>query len=171
MAAQRSANNKTVFLLLPSRFYFCSGFVKIAHRLVTMVENFEGVLKKEWCREDLKVLTSQIKEHESLLRLKRRWLMDLPLSISEHKRVEETLPPEDKMLPESLLREDDVSYEDIRTCIEIGFGAHDYSKEPHCLEEDLQVFDSRYGLQDIYFLLDDMTNKGLYSFVKILTGG
>ncbi|XP_020548882.1 uncharacterized protein LOC105160969 [Sesamum indicum] len=136
-----------------------------------MVESFEGVLKKEWCREDLKVLTSQIKEHESLLRLKRRWLMDLPLSISEQKRVEETLPPEDKMLPESLLREDDVSYEDIRTCIEIGFGAHDYSKEPHCLEEDLRVFDSRYGLQDIYLLLDVMTNKGLYSFVEILTGG
>ncbi|KAL0407753.1 UNVERIFIED_CONTAM: hypothetical protein Sradi_1709700 [Sesamum radiatum] len=72
-----------------------------------MVENFQGVLKKEWYREDLKVFTSHIKEHESLLRLKRR------------------------MLPESLLREDDVSYEDIRTCIEIGFGAHDYSKEPY----------------------------------------
>ncbi|KAK4385255.1 hypothetical protein Sango_2649500 [Sesamum angolense] len=67
-----------------------------------MVENFEGVLKKEWYREDLKVLTSQIKEHESLLRLKRRWLMDLPLSISEQKRVEETLPPEDKISTEIL---------------------------------------------------------------------
>ncbi|KAK4433536.1 hypothetical protein Salat_1115900 [Sesamum alatum] len=136
-----------------------------------MVENFEGVLKKEWYREDLKALTSQIKEHESLLRLKRRWLMDLPLSISEQKRVQETLPTKDKVLPESLLREDDVIYEDIKTCIEIGFGAHNYSKEPHCLEEDLRVFDSRDGLQDIFFLLDDMTNKGLYSFVKILTGG
>ncbi|KAL0447444.1 UNVERIFIED_CONTAM: hypothetical protein Slati_1872300, partial [Sesamum latifolium] len=123
-----------------------------------MVENFEGVLKKEWYREDLKVLTSQIKEHESLLRLKRStrgfWFVCCSSNLGMPKEILTF-----GMLPESLLREDDVSYEDIRTCIEIGFGAHDYSKEPHCLEEDLQVFDSRYGLQDIYFLLDDMTNK------------
>ncbi|KAI3458382.1 hypothetical protein Pfo_015045 [Paulownia fortunei] len=136
-----------------------------------MVENFEVVLKKEWCREDLKALTSQFREHESILRLKRRWLMDLPLSIREQKRIEEILPPDDKVLPESLLREDDVSYEDIRICIEMGFGIHNCEKEPHCVQEDVRAFNSLDGFQDIFFLLDDMTNKGLCSFIKILTGG
>ncbi|XP_051140377.1 uncharacterized protein LOC127257896 [Andrographis paniculata] len=94
-----------------------------------MEHTFEGVLNQEWHMQDLKWLTSQISEHESLLRLKRRWLMDMALSVGEQKQIEETLPPNDKMLLESLLREDDVSYESIRTCIEKGFGVHHSKSE------------------------------------------
>ncbi|KAL6530412.1 hypothetical protein OROHE_014765 [Orobanche hederae] len=136
-----------------------------------MAENVEGVLKKEWYVKDVKALTSQLREHESLLRLKRRWLMDLPLSVTDQKRVDELLSLDDKVLPESLIREDDLSYEDIRTCIEMGFGARKHVKEQHCVQEDVQVFNSRDCFQDLCFLLDDMTNKGLCSLLNILTGG
>ncbi|XP_073315993.1 uncharacterized protein [Primulina huaijiensis] len=43
--------------------------------------------------------------------------------------------------------------------------------ENHGVLEGLQIFNSHDDLKDVFFLLDDMTNKGLYSFVEILTGG
>ncbi|KAL3834770.1 hypothetical protein ACJIZ3_009506 [Penstemon smallii] len=125
-----------------------------------MEENF-GVITKE----DLKALTSEIKEQDSLLRLKRRWLMDLPLSNIEEKRID------DRILPESLLREDDVSYEDIKSCVEIGFGAHRCGPKHQCVQEDAEIFNSCEDFKEIHFLVDDMTNKGLYSLTKLLTGG
>ncbi|CAI9774629.1 unnamed protein product [Fraxinus pennsylvanica] len=88
-----------------------------------MEEHFEEAIKHEWYKDDFKTIASQIKEQENLLRLKRRWLMDLPLSKREQQQIEELLPPNDKILPESLLREDDVCYENIRTFVEKGFGA------------------------------------------------
>ncbi|XP_073143504.1 uncharacterized protein [Henckelia pumila] len=136
-----------------------------------MEENFEGLTKGGWHKEDFKTLTSQLKERESLLRLKRRWLMGLPLSKREQERVEELLPPNDKILPESLVREDDLNYDDIRSCIERGYNAHNCKMENHGVLEGLQIFNSHEDLKDVLFLLDDMTNKGLYTFVEILTGG
>ncbi|KAL3620727.1 hypothetical protein CASFOL_035639 [Castilleja foliolosa] len=136
-----------------------------------MAENFEGVLEQKWRRYDLENLISQLSDHESLLRLKRRWLMDLPLSNREQKRVEKMLPPNDMVLPESLIREDDVSYEDIRTCIETGFGVRKRETKCDYSQDDLQVFNSHHCFEDICFLLDDMTNKGLFSLTKALTGG
>ncbi|GER57279.1 inositol polyphosphate 5-phosphatase I [Striga asiatica] len=136
-----------------------------------MVDNLEGALRNEWNTKDLKILTSQIKDHESLLRLKRRWLMDLPLSVTELKKMEEILPPNDKVLPESFIREDDVSYKDIRTVIEMGFEAHSCGKERQRTQEDVQVFNQRECLQKICSLLDDMSNKGLCSLIEVLTGG
>ncbi|CAA0825564.1 Unknown protein [Striga hermonthica] len=136
-----------------------------------MTGNLKGALKEEWNTEDLTILTSKLKGHESLIRLKRRWLMDLPLSVNEKKKVEEMLPPEDKVLPESLIREDDVSYEDIRTAIEMGFGVHSYRKERQCTQEDVQVLNACECLQQICFLLDDMSTRGLCSIIEVLTGG
>ncbi|KZV37848.1 hypothetical protein F511_30758 [Dorcoceras hygrometricum] len=43
--------------------------------------------------------------------------------------------------------------------------------EHHSVLEDSQIFNSPEDLKDLFFLLDDMTNKGLHSFVEILTGG
>ncbi|KAH6812818.1 hypothetical protein C2S51_021836 [Perilla frutescens var. frutescens] len=95
--------------------------------------------------------------------------MDLPLSDKEQKRIEELLPPNDKIMPESFLREDDVSYEDIRTCIKKEFGAH--REESICDQDDEVLLNSCDGFQEISFPLDAMTNKGLCSLVRILTGG
>ncbi|KAH6779592.1 hypothetical protein C2S52_010829 [Perilla frutescens var. hirtella] len=137
-----------------------------------MAENFVGVLEQECHREDFKALTNQIRDHESTMRLKRRWLMDLPLSDKEQKRIEELLPPNDKIMPESFLREDDVSYEDIRTCIKKAFGAHNSQREePICVQDDATVLNLCDGFQEISFLLDAMTNKGLCSLARILIGG
>ncbi|KAL2521970.1 uncharacterized protein Fot_25893 [Forsythia ovata] len=136
-----------------------------------MEEHFEEVIKKKWYKEDFKTIASQMKEQENLLRLKRRWLMDLPLSKREQQRIEELLPPNDKILPESLLREDDVCYENIRTFVEKGFGARKCEIEHQVVQENIQNSDLYTDLKEFFPLLDDMTNIGLCSFVEILTGG
>ncbi|EYU24383.1 hypothetical protein MIMGU_mgv11b023451mg, partial [Erythranthe guttata] len=135
------------------------------------MDNFEEVVKKEWNMKDLKALTSQIKAHESTLNLKRRWLMDLALSPVEQKRLEDILPANDKILPESLLREDDLSYEDMKTCIEKGFGAHNNGNEAHFIQKDVRVSNPPDGFRHIFSQLENMTNKDLCSIVEILTGG
>lgn len=135
------------------------------------MEYFEEVIKQEWYKEDFKTIASQIKEQENLLRLKRRWLMDLPLSKREQQQIEELLPPNDKILPESMLREDDVCYENIRTFVEKGFVARKCEMEYQLTQEDIQNFDLFNDLKEFYPLLDDMTNRGLCSFLEILTDG
>lgn len=45
--------------------------------------------------EDCKSLLSELKEEDKRLRLKRRWLMDLPLSERESKRIKELNPLSD----------------------------------------------------------------------------
>lgn len=136
-----------------------------------MAANFVGVLKQEWYAEDSKALANQIKEHESTLRLKRRWLMDLPLSEKEQKRIEDLLPPNDKIMPESFVRKDDVGYEDIKTCIEMAFRAHKIREKLICVQDDVTALNLCGDFQEISFLLDAMNNKGLCSFARILTGG
>ncbi|KAL2509279.1 uncharacterized protein Fot_32926 [Forsythia ovata] len=122
-----------------------------------MEEHFEEAIKKEWYKEDFKTIASQIKEQENLLRLKRRWLLDLPLSKREQQRIEELMPPNDKILPESLLREDDVCYENIRNFVEKGYSARKCEMEHQVVEEDtsksyrsaaIKVLD---GLEDLPF--------------------
>ncbi|KAH6812559.1 hypothetical protein C2S51_026321 [Perilla frutescens var. frutescens] len=138
-----------------------------------MAQNFVGILEHEGHREDFKVLTNQIRDHESTMRLKHRWLMDLPLSYKEQNYfLPMIMVRVDRIMPESFLREDDatqVSYEDIRTCIKKAFGAQ---REEHiCVQDDEVVLNSCDGFQEISFALDAMSNKGLYSLVRILTGG
>ncbi|XP_022890773.1 uncharacterized protein LOC111405906 isoform X2 [Olea europaea var. sylvestris] len=135
-----------------------------------MEEHFEEVIRHEWYKEDFKTIASHIKEQENLLRLKRRWLMDLPLSKKEQQQIEELLPPNDRILPESLLREDDVCYENIKTFVEKGFGACEREID-QVAQEDIQSFDLYNDYKEFFHLLDDMTNRGLCSFLEILTGG
>ncbi|KAL1546396.1 hypothetical protein AAHA92_22998 [Salvia divinorum] len=136
-----------------------------------MAEDFVGALGQEWNNTDLRILADQIGGYESTMRLKRRWLMDLPLSQSAQYRIDKLLPPNDMILPESFLREDDVGYEDIRTCIEKAFGTPNSQDEPICDQDGVIVFNSSDGFQEVSFLLEAMTNKGLCSFASILTEG
>ncbi|KAH6812817.1 hypothetical protein C2S51_021835 [Perilla frutescens var. frutescens] len=54
-------------------------------------------------------------------------------------------------------------------CIKKAFGAQ---REEHiCVQDDEVVLNSCDGFQEISFALDAMSNKGLYSLVRILTGG
>ncbi|XP_041993352.1 uncharacterized protein LOC121743986 [Salvia splendens] len=137
--------------------------------LDTMAEDFLGDL--EWYNEDVRVQADQVGWHEAAMRLKRRWLMDLPLSKSEQKRIDKLLPPNDMILPESFLRKDDGGYEDIRTCIEKAFGTPNSQEDPICDRDGVIVLNSSDGFQEVSFLLEAMTNKGLCSFASILTEG
>ncbi|XP_057785754.1 uncharacterized protein LOC131003240 isoform X2 [Salvia miltiorrhiza] len=51
------------------------------------------------------------------------------------------------------------------------FGASNSQEEPICDRADVTVFNSSDSFQEVSFLLDAMTNKGICSFVRILTGG
>ncbi|GER47022.1 RING/U-box superfamily protein, partial [Striga asiatica] len=62
-----------------------------------------------------------------------------------------------------------VSYEDIRTAIEMRFEAHSYGKERQRTQEDVQVLNPCECLQKICSLLDDMS-RGLCSLIEVLTG-
>ncbi|XP_047982891.1 uncharacterized protein LOC125223681 [Salvia hispanica] len=136
-----------------------------------MAEDFVGPLEQECYNDDVRVQADQVGWHEAAMRLKRRWLMDLPLSKSEQKRIDKLLPPNDMILPESFLRKDDGGYEDIRTCIEKAFEIPN-SQEDHIFDRDgVILLNSSDGFQEVSFLLEAMTDKGLCSFASILTEG
>ncbi|XP_019255826.1 PREDICTED: uncharacterized protein LOC109234333 isoform X2 [Nicotiana attenuata] len=96
--------------------------------------------------EDCRVLLSQLKQQDKDLRLKRR------------------------TLPESLIREDDLYYENIRTSVAKAFGVH--KDERTCPDAPaILLFNSAENLGCIYSLLDKMNNKGLCCIAETVTGG
>ncbi|XP_016441142.1 uncharacterized protein LOC107766804 isoform X1 [Nicotiana tabacum] len=120
--------------------------------------------------EDCRVLLSQLKQQDKDLRLKRRWLMDLHLSERERKKMERLKPHGDMTLPESLIREDDLYYENIRTSVAKAFGVH--KDERTCPDAPaILLFNSAENLGCIYSLLDKMNNKGLCCIAETVTGG
>uniref|UniRef100_A0A5B7A7H9 Uncharacterized protein n=1 Tax=Davidia involucrata TaxID=16924 RepID=A0A5B7A7H9_DAVIN len=120
---------------------------------------------------DCESILVQLKHQQKQLKFKRRWLMGLPMSYSERKQLQESNFQKDRTLPESLLREDDVYYETIKTFVENGFGASSDKREQHIVHKRMQPFDLPNDERNIFSLLDDMTNKGLFHFAEILTGG
>ncbi|CAH9088259.1 unnamed protein product [Cuscuta epithymum] len=126
------------------------------------------------CVEDFNTLICQMKKQEKELRLKRRWLLGITLSRSEMSRLELLLPPQDKFVPESVLREDDLSYESIKTFVEETLGMlKETERKNYVTEEEIRLFDSpdKDTIKYIISLLDEMTNKELFSLTKILTNG
>ncbi|CAH9086174.1 unnamed protein product [Cuscuta europaea] len=127
------------------------------------------------CVEDFRTMLLQMKKQEKDLRLKRRWLSGIILSRSETSRLELLLPPHVKFVPESLLREDDLSYESIKTFVEEALEMRkETEKKKYVVEKEIRLFDSpdkdiiiKYSIS----LLDEMTNKGLFSLTEILTNG
>nr|XP_009783047.1 PREDICTED: uncharacterized protein LOC104231696 isoform X2 [Nicotiana sylvestris] len=96
--------------------------------------------------EDCRVLLSQLKQQDKDLRLKRR------------------------TLPESLIRKDDLYYENIRTSVAKAFGVHkDERTGPDA--PAILLFNSAENLGCIYSLLDKMNNKGLCCIAETVTGG
>nr|XP_016476372.1 PREDICTED: uncharacterized protein LOC107797964 isoform X2 [Nicotiana tabacum] len=96
--------------------------------------------------EDCRVLLSQLKQQDKDLRLKRR------------------------TLPESLIRKDDLYYENIRTSVAKAFGVH--KDERTCPDAPaILLFNSAENLGCIYSLLDKMNNKGLCCIAETVTGG
>ncbi|XP_059632948.1 uncharacterized protein LOC132275463 [Cornus florida] len=125
----------------------------------------------DFVHEDVESLLLQTKHQEKQLKLKRRWLMGLPISNSEQKVFKGSKFPKDRTVPESLLREDDVYYETIKTFVEKGFEASAVKRDHHVAQERMQHFNLSGDERNLFSLLDHMTNKGLYVFAKMLTGG
>ncbi|XP_009617644.1 uncharacterized protein [Nicotiana tomentosiformis] len=120
--------------------------------------------------EDCRVLLSQLKQQDKDLRFKRRWLMDLHLLERERKKMERLKPHGDTTLPESLIREDDLYYENIRISVAKAFGVH--KDERTCPDAPaILLFNSAENLRCIYSLLDKMNNNGLCCIAETVTGG
>lgn len=120
--------------------------------------------------ESSRQLLAQITKQDNLLRLKRRLLMDLPLSRCQKRLKEELNHLEDMSMPETLMREDDVYYDNVRSFVERGFGLQRFVKHQE-VKEDVQSFDSHYLLNNLSSLLDKMTNRGLCCLADLLTEG
>ncbi|OMO87962.1 hypothetical protein CCACVL1_08640 [Corchorus capsularis] len=116
-------------------------------------------------------ILSQIKHQEKLLNLKRRWLMGLSTSRSKRKRFKEPKFFKDKALPESFLRDDDIFYETIKTQVEEAFGARNFRRESHVIQDSFQSFDATKIKRLLFSCLDVLTNNGLYLIAVILTKG
>ncbi|XP_028092454.1 uncharacterized protein LOC114292646 isoform X6 [Camellia sinensis] len=123
---------------------------------------------EEFLYTDIESLCAKLKYQEKQLKLKRRWLMGLPLSDYEQKQLNRLKFQENKTLPESFLREDDVYYETIKAFVEKGFRACNLY---HVDQDNIQMFDLPNDLGNLLSMLDDMTNNGLQLIAEILTGG
>ncbi|KAI3707499.1 hypothetical protein L6452_26081 [Arctium lappa] len=122
----------------------------------------------EFFYEDCKSLLEQVNLQEKELRHKRRWLIGLPTSRND---AEGSKFQTERPLPEYLLREDDVSYETIKSFVEKLFEKCNSKNKRHILEDDMQLIRSPRDLLGLFSLVNDMTNQGLHHFAEVLTGG
>ncbi|KAJ9537158.1 hypothetical protein OSB04_029891, partial [Centaurea solstitialis] len=125
----------------------------------------------EFFYEDCKTLLEQVNLQEKELRHKRRWLIGLPTSRSESGKLKASKFQTERPLTEYLLREDDVSYETIKSFVEKLFGGYNSKAKRRILQDDMQLIHSAKDLKGLFSLLNDMTNQGLLDFAEILTGG
>ncbi|KAL5848354.1 hypothetical protein ACOSQ4_006367 [Xanthoceras sorbifolium] len=121
---------------------------------------------------DCQSILSQIKDQDKQLLIKRRWLMGLPTSKSKRKQLREPkFLKEYRSLPETMLREDDIFYETIKTRIEESFGACTAEREHNVVQNSSELFDTHNIIRLLHSCLDALTNKGLYQVATILNGG
>ncbi|XP_062006766.1 uncharacterized protein LOC133723907 isoform X2 [Rosa rugosa] len=117
---------------------------------------------------DCETLWSQIKCKEKQIQLKRRWLLGLPLSESEHTLFQSPDFERDS-LPESLLREDDLFYETAKSSVQAAFGACNVEagKRDNILMLDRKSISTALSSP----CLDDLTTKGLHLIATTLAAG
>ncbi|XP_024984911.1 uncharacterized protein LOC112520685 isoform X2 [Cynara cardunculus var. scolymus] len=125
----------------------------------------------EFLYEDCKSLLEQVNLQEKELRHKRRWLIGLPTTRSETGKLKGSKFQTERPIPEYLLREDDVSYETIKSFVEKLFEEYNSKEKRHILEDDMQLIHSPRDLIGLFSLINDMTNQGLLHFAEVLTGG
>ncbi|KAK2435677.1 hypothetical protein QL285_020720 [Trifolium repens] len=73
-------------------------------------------------RTDLFSILQDVKRQEKRIKLKKRWFLGLPIKKVERKKLKDIRKTK-RYLPESLLRKDDLFYEEARTHVEHAFGA------------------------------------------------
>ncbi|KAI4318292.1 hypothetical protein L6164_026079 [Bauhinia variegata] len=119
-------------------------------------------------RTDAESILSEIKHQEKQIKLKRRWLVGLPASEYERNKFKRLRFLKNRLLPESIMREDDIFYKSVKAYIEGGFGA--IEREKHVVQEEIQSIDVFSIKRIISSCLDNLTTKGLYLLAMILTG-
>ncbi|OIW08683.1 hypothetical protein TanjilG_03359 [Lupinus angustifolius] len=123
----------------------------------------------KFCKTDPKSILQQIKRQHKSINLKRRWLLGMKLTKSDNNNFNNS----NLFLNESLLREDDIFYESVRTHVEGAFGGTGVERENHVPQDDMDLI----GIPNIKLkrlissCLNNLTNKGLYHLAMILNGG
>ncbi|XP_008451202.1 uncharacterized protein LOC103492570 isoform X1 [Cucumis melo] len=122
----------------------------------------------EFYQTDSQALLVQIRRHEALLKSKRRWLLGLPTSESRQKYPDHSDFLNKRNLPESLLREDDVFYETVKTRVEGAFGALGAETRHLGICAD-QILDTCKVGKLVLSCLNDLSTRGLYLLAVVLT--
>ncbi|OIV95041.1 hypothetical protein TanjilG_10861 [Lupinus angustifolius] len=96
----------------------------------------------------------------------------MQLTKSDNNKLNKSNFFQNLFLNESLLREDDIFYESVRTHVEGAFGGHDVERENHVPQDDMHLIDiPNIKLKRlISSCLNNLTNKGLYHLAMILNG-
>ncbi|KAK1384930.1 DNA double-strand break repair Rad50 ATPase [Heracleum sosnowskyi] len=121
--------------------------------------------------DDVRGLMSQFTLQEDRLRIKRRWLAGLPITKRDKRLIFGSNSKPIRTLPESLLREDDVFYETIKSFVQRGVNGNKEEKEQEALGKNIPPLNLPNDKRYLSSLLDYMTNECLCSVVDILTHG
>ncbi|CAM8958741.1 unnamed protein product [Rhodiola kirilowii] len=118
---------------------------------------------------DVDSLWTYMKHADKQIKLKRRWLMGLPTSKDEDQQIQWPAFLQNRYLPESLLREDDVFYETSKTSVKKAFGTPNLEKENHSFQESVRDVDIPCLSKELSSRLDDISNTGLHLLAMHLT--
>ncbi|CAK9308899.1 unnamed protein product [Citrullus colocynthis] len=122
----------------------------------------------EFYQTDSQALLVQIRHQELLLKSKRRWLLGLPTSVSRQEYSDHSDFLNKRKLPESLLREDDVFYETVKSRVEEAFGALNVETRHLGIRTDRKL-DTCKVRKLILSCLNNLSTRGLYLLAIILT--
>lgn len=115
---------------------------------------------------DVRSLWYDMKNQEKEIRRKRQWLMSSSAPVSSSRK---RLKSKESIMPETMLREDDLFYESLKKHVEKGFGVcHEATELP--TTHDVEPFVQHKMIKTILALLDDFTNNGLYILAKVIAG-
>ncbi|XP_062090061.1 uncharacterized protein LOC133796527 [Humulus lupulus] len=130
--------------------------------------------KPNFLQSDCHSILSTIKHEEKQIQLKRRWLLDLPSSEAGLNQSKKHKILQTRSLPESFLREDDIFYDTVKSCVEEAFGVRPVvtGNEVEVDKDGLEFLHMPNNITKVILsCVDNLTTKGLYLLAEILTEG
>ncbi|KNA22740.1 hypothetical protein SOVF_031690 isoform A [Spinacia oleracea] len=120
---------------------------------------------------DAVAIWHHMQRHEKELWHKRKFLMGLSAMDYNDQNVRSHAAKQ-SVLPESLLRKDDVFYEDVKIFVEKGCLQTCDTEAKQSINDDKEEFCEAHNMSRIILtMLDDLSNNGLCCLAKIVTGG
>ncbi|GAB4844104.1 hypothetical protein Ancab_037411 [Ancistrocladus abbreviatus] len=120
---------------------------------------------------DVQSLWSHMKYLEAELEQKRRLLIGVCGSTSEQKQVQSDDTRNLSALPESVLRDDDVCYDNVKQHVERGFRTYNNEDGLPVTHSDMEISVQCINSRTVLSMLDNLTNSGLYLLATIITEG